>query len=501
MDSTALVDLRREPQTHVSVGYDVGLDFTQPASYTPAWTAMKDEVLKDFSGESIALIDNTTAVNSILMMHTGLPRGTVWDAAWGALLPDLTTLVFGLTHFDRLLVIAHGDSSSHENKKLKELTDWCDQAIVPIRISSSHNAHDMATDLVDKFNRIQFAFFDREDLHSKWSRMWTAMIGNEVAEPFPFTIEPENVTNKKYLRLQGDLMRTLFRTPKHPLQGDYEFGVPYLIQLPGHPESYGGHADLTPPEHRAVYASYHTYRTMFYTALADFFGWPYLPCSVRQVLTHVLPIYGELRPDLMKNVEQLRLVDKYAVKKELRFALPAVSISPSLAAFFKEALQAKGEARHVSDKHWRQAIKSIRAGSERYRRLVARLSASFGSGDLEYIDKIFTELDKRPPSLLESAASVLTAGISVGVGEYTGAAKEAWTLLAKKPWEVISRLSTRWHLSFILGARGIASHCLSLEAQCEALWGHRFNTVERAYLENLSRLDTQLPWNDPAFLE
>jgi hypothetical protein len=492
MDPTALVDIRREPQVHVSVGYDVGLDFTQPASYTPAWTVMKDEVLQEFSGESIALIDNTTAINSMSMMQFGLPRGAVWDGAWGALLPDLTTLAFGLTHFDRLLVIVHGDSSSRENKKLKELAEWCDGAIVPIRISSSPNANDMATDLEDKFNRIQLSFFDREDLHPKWSRIWTAMIGGEVAEPFPFTVRPKNVTNKRYLRLQGDLMRTPFRTPKHPLQGDDEFGVPYLTQLPGHPENYGGRGEFTPPEHRAVYASYHTYRTMFYTALADFFGWPYLPCSVRQVLTHVLPIYGELRPDLAKNVEHLRLVDKYTAKKRLRFALPAVQISPSLAVLFKEALRAKGEKKRVSDEHWRQAIKSIRADSERYRRLVARLLASFYSGNLEHIDKVFTELDKRPPSLLEPAGSILTAGISVGVGEYTSAANEAWTLLAKKPWEILSRLSTRWHLSFILGARVIAGQCLSLEAQCEALWGNRFNTVERAYLENLSRLDAQI---------
>jgi hypothetical protein len=490
MEPSLLADIRRAPGVAPpSLGLDINLDFTAPEAAAQAWGMLRQEVAAKRAGGTVALIDNTTAVNAISLLDSGLPEpgALLGDWAWATLLPDLMTLVFGLTHFDRLLVISLDDREVAD-QRLRKLIDWCGGAVEVFPGSRIPADGMIALDLGGKFDRVQHAFFDRADLHERWRRTWSTLMRGEVDDPFPFTIRHVNVTKAHYRTMQRHMEHTLLRSPKHPLQQESVLGAPRVPPLPSGGGPYRGVADFTDAESRAIYASYHTFRGMFYHALAEYLDAPYLPCAARQVVTHVLPIFDETKLEPSRHATFLRSIDTLRVDdKPLRVALPALRISPTLAAFLKRALEAKGEAA-ISPKHWRTALKNIRDDSERYRRVIARLLESFVSGDMVHIEKVFSEVGVPAPELIEQAGSVIEAATDVIAANYEGAAGKFWKLLAQKPWETMSRLRARWRLSFILDAREVARRALAVEEQARKIWGRGFVEAERRFLAEFANL-------------
>jgi hypothetical protein len=488
MDSDDLADIRGLPDlAFPSVGYDVGLDFSPSKHVPPDWSDMRQEISSKI-GRSVALIDNTTATNAVALFEDGLMAPV---SARAALLPDLATLIFGLAHFDHLLVIDHGNSEPWVDKKLRMLTEMSDGAVQPVRVNAGNNAGRIAGDLESKFVRLQYKFFDRPDLHGAWQKTWSALMGAEVAEPVPFSIEHANVTNAKYRAFEHHFEHDILRTPKHPLQDDRRLGTPRHIQVPDSLQLYGGQREeFSAAECRAIFASYHTFRSMFYHALSDYLNAPYLACALRQATTHVLPIADARSGRTINAHEVFQAVERYNVRDALKFAVPVVQVAPTLAAFFAIASEEK-KGRALSIAGWTRVLRRIRAQSMRYRRVVLQLVEGFESGDLQQIDRVFRELNTPKPDLTESATSVLSAAARLKLADYKGAADDFWKLLASKPWETVARLATRWQISFILKARDTASRCLSLEAQCNKIWGRGFSERERAYLTGLVTLHTE----------
>jgi hypothetical protein len=456
---------------HPTTGYDVGLFEPTGNTGSPVWSTLKSEITSKMSG-TIAIVDNTTACNSLRLLEAGLGNKEFSPAAH---LPDLHVLFFALTHFDHLLVFDHG-SSTEELQRLG--TFLPDETMLPLTIPIGASAGpSLSADLEDKFSRIQREFLlKRLDLHKPWSAKWGSLLGGEVAEPIGFTVGNSEVTEE----IEG-----LLNSPKHPLQKDRDlFDASFPTGFGQVPTIALGRLG-SPERERSVYASYHTYRTMFYHALAGYLGHPYVPCGIRSVMMDVFPLGDLVDEKTIRDHAFVRQLEQYAPSKRLKFLLPTLKISPSLAAAFDAyARLSKGE--HPKS-IWKEVIGELRSQSAGYRQLIGQLLVSCDQGDALEIERILHLMKTHPgKEVIEDLESASKAVIEITAGHFLGALKEAVLLLLKSPWEALRNLATHWRLRFILTAKNLAKKSLSLEHQCEKVWGRRFTERERGFLTALA---------------
>lgn len=467
-----MYDLQLISQAMGEIGRSyVSLDFEDH----PIWST-----LSNLSPEtsSTAIIDNTLVRHALTLMRDGLGDENSLHAA---LLPDLSLLFFGLTHFEKLILLDHGLSK----EELEEVDEIFPNVIHVFSWRTAlDNDNELKNDLYRKFNSIQEEFRERTETHEEWKQAWRHLLGNE---------------NIRTVYFHRDKIDELLDSPAHPLHRDVEKldeNWPNILNqdLPER-ERYrrpSTFQDLPFSDKLSLLASYHTFRSIFYYCLSEHLDYPYLANGMRGVATNFLPVefltrdMDHLNPNLHLNLEKLAMLPAYKREPPI-VQLPVLRVTPSL-------VNVTRIVRQFSVPNWTAIVQELRADSFEYRKnvrifLEACSEEAFDYGKVVALAQILA--GGNVLSAWDASACVLrVAGTLAGsyVTHNPKAAVEGLREAVKtKPWEFVTNWVQRRKLSFILRARDLAASALSLEQECEKTWKRGFSTKEREYLERLQR--------------
>lgn len=441
----------------------VNLDF----KYHPIWGKIKDLPVDT---ASTAIIDGTTARNTLILMQEGLANS---DSFHGAMLPDMAVLFFAITHFEDLVLLDHG-LSDVERKTLKNFFKDC-LHVPDIWKSTLQTDENLKNDLFLKFNSIQGEFKDRNYLHSEWSDAWGKLLNVKQIKPAYF----------------NDDLDKLLDSPSHPLHGEAKDLDRNFIEAIKKVRIWPSKSfQLDIGEQASAFASYHTFRSIFYYCLAEYVGYPYLPCGTRGIATDFLPVeYLKRETDYLNPAHHLKFSHNVMQKKLNErppcVELPILKVQPTLAIVFEKMRQ------YGAEPNWPNIVSELRDESYNYRkdaRDFVRACTEEGF-DLQKISDLGRALGKGPDEGYQAALSTAKIAASLGKGYFTAnpnstvnAANEA---IKSRPWEFIKNWTLRRRMKFVIRCAQLAANCLSLEKSCNEVWGRGLSKKERLYLERL----------------
>lgn len=442
----------------------------------PFWTCLYDEIEKL---SSIAIVDNTMVQNALNLMECGLGDDDTFNAA---LLPDLAVFLFTITHFDDLLLLDHGLSTTQRDKVDSLLGNMVFRKVLWEEESSKDEM--LRDELYKKFNSIQHSFSKRDNLHDEWSAAWAELL------------------NAKSISIQyfvdGSPIEMLIDSPAHPLLTDLsDFSTDFLKAVSK--DSNWIPKPLWKPSLQAskysIMASYHTFRSIFYHCVSDFLRVPYLACGTRGISVNYLPVQNLtdsdcLNPNFPYTFEKLAQIGELQ-KVGMNISLPALKATPTLAL-------ALNKAKEYKDPKWSNIIDEIRYESADYRKTVALFMKACREEtfDFQTIRNFIDSFDSGTHDILKAAGSFLSLSGKL-MGSFitenpTLTVSALRDVIKDRPWDFVSKRMRRFHLRFILRAADLATNTFLVEQECHKIWGRRFSKGEREYLKRLQKLSPSL---------
>ena len=471
-----------------------GLSFGEPLTAlefsAPLWSEIERTSDRPYS---TAIVDNTTVRNSLsLLAGDGLGPET---SGRGIFIPDLAVLVFALANFERVLVLANG-LDDRERERARELLG---DALVFFDFRNRLRGDDSANALPrTQFSDLQERFKQRVDLLEPWRRAWAELLAMPIEgiSPYYFTEgEPSDIID----------------SPRHPLRFEAvalerPLGLPPARrELPDSIEGERHHFGSRNLEVRAG-ASYQTFRGIFYAALGEAIGFPYVACSMRTALRNFIPFEPGTDMATRANVVISKLVSAPTWIKTSSFGCeyPILAIHPTLAPFMDAAWH--------NGCDWRAAVAAVRDESRHWREALALLNERFrtGSAGPTDLERLREELRSGKPAG-RAPTSVVKIGAAAGAAitekvahaHLVGANLEsAGAIGLAKCLELILEsvlergldavfLGKRRRMEFVLAAQDLVAQTSDIDEMLEPLFGRGLTETERAYLQRLARIGPQ----------
>jgi hypothetical protein len=459
---------------------DLGRDFAILDFSTPYWQGLRDRIhAQTANASSRVLLDNTTVHNAWLLMTEGLGDPTSANAL---LLQDLSTLFLALTHFDEIVVLQHQPKSP----AAAGIASICGAVMTSIDWDSEQMQNeDLSWDLHSKFNEIQNQFFKRSKAIERWSKRWSSLWERDV-KPMHFW--------------KGEIDH-LIDSPSHPLH--YQAAGFESSRLSPNGEAFENkdwlrfHYGLAPQEHASSMASYHTYRAVFYTLLADHLDIPYLPCSTRGFVSDFLRSEfldqpsDHLNPNLALSLQQLAVAvpDSFA-RYPPALRLPVLGLQPVL----NLVLQRIRSYSTPQAPNWQNIVRELRGESADFREALALFLAGLRDHNqtLSQISRFLEDATTKTAPSNQPLGSSMKIAANLAESYLTLNPSKAFLGLAEavstNPFEFFDRWTRRRRVRFLLDAAQLAHESESVEDTCEKIWQRRFSRAESRYLNRMQSL-------------